>query len=194
MGFIITQKIGNKTLSGFYRKIETEGDASRFISSENGLQELISFADATAESATNYLFELGFSYLVGANQLMVFASVSELTATNKKLGYILIPQYSTQLVSGVNPAAVTYEEVSSTTVRIKFLNATVASSYLDFLFLVPHTATAAISREKMVVKDQGDNIAIELEGHGDGLLLQSPNGVKWLVRIDDSGNLVSEAR
>ncbi len=198
MGFIVKQKIGNKTLTGFYKKVETEADASRFVGAENGQQELIQLDDDTKveveTSGTSYLVSLGFSYLVGANQLMVLADplidVGATTAT----GFSFVP--NDDLAGADTVTNCTFEEVDATTVRLKFSTSTVASncSSMYFLFMIPHTATPAVSREKLLVKDQGDNVAIELEGFGDGVLMTSPNGAKWLLRVDDSGNIVAEAR
>lgn len=190
MSFVSKRKIGTQTLSGFYTSAKTEGDASRFIGAETGYREVIHKDDAAPEGSLTLLFTLSFNYLVGAEQLMVFAKPGYSLTTFGVPGYVLIPKEGTE----TNASSVTYEEVSSTVVRVKFSNSSIKASATDFLFLVPHTATPAVSREKLVVKDQGDNIAVELEGDGDGVLLKSPNGLRYLIRVDDSGNIVAEPR
>ena len=198
MSFVISQRIGKKTLSGFYRKVETEGDHSRFLGAENGSQQVIKYTDTarvTQETTLARLYALDFDYLVGANQIQVYAKVSTLIASGPiPLGYVKIPQYSVEHGSALVDNGCTYEEVDSGTVRIKFISATAATYFSDFLFVIPHTASAAQAREKLTIRDQGDNVALEFEGDGDGALFKSPSGVKWLLRIDDSGNLVTENR
>ena len=64
----------------------------------------------------------------------------------------------------------------------------------DVAFVIPHTTIPAELREKVSVRDQGSNAAVELQGKGDGILMRSGNGASFLLRVDDSGNLVTEAR
>jgi hypothetical protein len=181
MSFIVSQTIGTRKLSGFYRKVDTEGAASRFQSQEAGYQEVFEVADLTVESATSYLITLSSSYIVGAHQLIVALRFTD------QLGYLVLPPRD-QDTTGLS-----YEEVDSLTVRIYGVLGG-ANDFTHAMVVIPHTATPAVNREKVVVRDQGDNTAIELEGHGDGVMVRSPNGSKWLIRVDDSGNLVTESR
>lgn len=183
MSFVVNQKIGSKTLSGFYRKVETEGDASRFVSVESGYQQYVAAADLVSEApldAGPWLVSLDFTYSVGSRQLLVCVAYSE------SYFNILAPTDGFPSTLTSYPR---YEEVDQSTVRI--LGSTKPARVL---VIMPHTATPATSREKIVVNDQMDNTAIELVGDGDGVLMRSPNGSKWLLRIDDSGNLVTESR
>jgi len=195
MTFVSKRKIGTQTLSGFYTSVKTEGDASRFIGAETGYREIIHKNDSTpdgAPSSLSLLFTLSFNYLVGSEQLVVLAKPGHSLNTFGVAGYVLIPKEGSEPTGSVS--LVTYEEVNSTTVRVKFSSSQIRDAATDFMFMVPHTATPAVSREKLLVKDQGDNIAVEMEGDGDGVLLKSPSGLKWLLRVDDSGNIVTEAR
>lgn len=181
MSFIVNQTIGNKKLSGFYKKVDTEGAASRFQSQESGHQEVFELADLESESATSYLIHLDTTYIVGAKQLIVGLRF------DSQLGYLLLPMRE------LDTTGLSYEEVDASTVRIYGVLGG-ANDFTHAMVIIPHTATPAVNREKVVVRDQGDNTAIELEGHGDGVLVRSPNGSKWLIRVDDSGNLVTESR
>lgn len=181
MSFIVNHTIGQRKLSGFYRKTETEGAASRFQSQEAGSQEVFELTDLEAESATSYLIRLSNTYIVGTSQLLV-----ALRFENEP-GYHLLPPRELDITG------LSYEEVDSSTVRI-YGSLGGANEFTHAMVIIPHTATPAVNREKIVVRDQGDNTAIELEGHGDGVMVHSPNGSKWLIRVDDSGNLVTESR
>ena len=195
MSFVIKQSIGDQTLTGFYKKVETEGDSTRFSGVIPGSQVIIDIHDGNlveAESTTTRLVTLPFSYLVGGNQLMVLAA-RVVSLPQGITGFVVVPQ--SDIETGIATApTVTYEEVDSVTVRIIFSTAADISFSNNFMFIIPHTATPSSARERIVVKDQGDNVSMELEGYGDGVLMRSPNGVKWLLRVDDSGNLVTESR
>ena len=187
---IIPQRIGKTSLSNFYQKIVTDGDIDRFTGAAQGSREVVTFettnTDIFSEGNDNFLVTLHTPYLVGANQLLVFHSY---------LNGDLAPLFTTQEIvdNGLPTTLYSFEEVDSYTARIKAPSITDRANH-RFLFLIPHTSAPISVREKIIVRDQGDNRAIEFEGDGDGLLMKSPNGAKWLIRVDDSGNLVSESR
>lgn len=193
MSYVISQRIGSSKLAGFYTKIATEGDASRLVSSDTGYSEIQAQSDAVDEvlpSTKSLLYTLSFSYLVGAKQLMVFTHVAGQQAWLLVMEKSVAEQLSTYDVD----TTLFFEEVDSTHVRLKNAHTNTGETNCDFLFMIPHTAIPSETREKITVKDQGNNEAIELEGYGDGVLLRSSNGSKWLIRVDDSGNLITESR
>jgi hypothetical protein len=187
---IIPQRIGKSALPNFYQKLTTEGDIDRFTGAAQGSREIVSFELTNAaifdEGSDNYLVTLATPYLVGTNQLWAFHNYQ---------GNALTPLFtSEEAIDYSLPSSLyTFEEVDSYTVRIKATGITRSSDH-RFLFLIPHTSVPISIREKIIVRDQGDNRAIEFEGAGDGLLMKSPNGAKFLLRIDDNGNFVAESR
>jgi len=195
---------GTVVLSGVFEKITTEGDSSNFLGSNAGLSQLFRATEDTGSSVDHsygvlvtdvdsvtdgygntlytYDFTLDFNYLVGAKQLIVQLKTTP-TATQPVAGFVTLP--SKELID-TDPAANAwdpyYEEIDSTTVRVH--------NILDsriILALIPHTAIPATNKEKITVQNQGNNEAIELEGAGDGVIFRTPNGSRWLFRIDDSG-------
>ena len=186
MSFIINQRIGSRTLSGFYKKEDTEGNYSRFTSAEAGYQQVFTSAQLTAETATSKLMPLAFSYAVGSRQIQVYVRY-----TSNQTGYVTIPPRD---ALAYQSSQLTYEEVDSQTVRLHGDFANSANSFTHVMVVMPHTATPSAIREKLKINDQGDNVAIDILGDGDGILLRSPNGNKWLLRVDDGGNLITEAR
>jgi hypothetical protein len=189
-----------------FDRVTTEGDAGRFSTAERGYKYLVNIDDTgqtddgtalvTTESGA-HLFQLPFDYIVGANQLIVQVPDPDYYASTNALLYLTVPsadERNTAAAGWTGPDAVDFatyfEEVGPRTVRVYGLpNPTGV-----VLFFVPNTSIPAASRDKVIVDDQGDNQAIELRGDGDGILLRSPGGAKFLVRVDDSGALVSEPR
>ena len=220
MSYVTPQRSGTKVLKTYYTKVTTEGDVERFVGSEVGHRELITISDTakvTAEAdltsgaitIPRHLVTTNFSYVPASNQLMVFGRRVENTGEGlpAEAGFFLIPDRDVAedlkewaLVGTLNHSdqVLYYEEVSSNTVRIYNWGVEISGNNAEWieelLFLTPHTASTATVKERLTVKDQGDNQAINLEGPGDGVLMVSPNGSKYLLRIDDSGNLVVEPR
>lgn len=180
MSKVVNQRSGTNTLSNFFDKVNTAGDAHRFLGSETGAQEVQAFTLAVAEDIP---VTLGFNYLVGVKQLRVY----------QQLTINAVSFWSPVLLEGLNPTAtVEYTETSGT--EITLTGAGLGIGTHTFLFDVPHTSIPAELREKILVRDQGKNDAIELLGNGDGLLMRSGSGYRYLLRLDDSGNPVTEPR
>jgi len=179
-------------VASVFDRVTTEGDAARFNSAEVGYSEVFAWNSSapTLEDGIRYNdYTLTFDYIVGAKQLNVFvgsgASVSYQRAVRKS---------DKDLIQAAKPAAGNvvqfyFEELGSSRVRV------FCRTNPDFILVeVPHTSLPAANKEKVIVKDQGDNEAVELRGLGDGVVMHSPNGAKWLVRIDNSGTIVVEPR
>lgn len=191
---------------GLFQKITTEGDIHRFVSAETGHAQIIHRDDPTVltsgasrvEVHSGYLkFNLDFRYLVGVHQIT--AGIVDVT-----FGWVapILDLLSIQSARNTWPAtavgdldpsvaSVRYFE-EDTELAIRVYNT--AATDKVFVFQVPHTATPATSRSKIIVDNQGDDVAIECLGEGDGFLLRSRNGSQWLVRIDDEGVLGVDAR
>lgn len=195
-------------VSGVYDRIATEGDAAQFVNAESGHRQLLHIDDAsqladgtnvvTEEAAIGaHLFQLNFDYIVGAKQLEVLIANSDLYASDTTIELIQVPSIEERNVAlstnwtgpDASEIEVYFEEIGSSTVRVYGV-----PSPGIVLFRVPHTSIPASSRNKIIVEDQGDNVAIEMLGEGDGTLMRSPNGSKWLMTIDDSGTIVVEPR
>jgi hypothetical protein len=172
-------------VSGVFDRVTTEGDASRFNSAEVGYSDLFKWADQPGGVGYKDL-QLSFDYIVGAKQLVVWAGSGSPVSFTKAVR-VDDKDILTAAAWGYT-AGPYFEELGSSSVRVY------ASSPSVILVEVPHTSLPAANREKVIIKDQGDNEALELRGLGDGVIMHSPNGAKWLVRIDNSGTLVVEPR
>jgi hypothetical protein len=218
MSLIRNLRSGITTLPDFYERVTTEGDSSNFLGSNVGQQVMVRPTDTAAINSNipadvvfeagdvlsgQYLITLPFSYLVGADQLLVLRRQRVyMDATDEGLGTVWtwpqmvkrsrIEQITTPDGMGADPDSTSYpnfEEASTTTVRVYNVDETD-----PLLILIPHTSIPAEIRERVTIRDQGDNQAIELLGKNDGILMRSPNGSRHLIRVDDSGNLVIEPK
>ena len=130
---------------------------------------------------TTSTYTLPWHYQVGQNQLLVFA-MNATTGTSGRFS-LLLP---TSLWGSGTPY-LRYDELTSNTVTV--YNADVSNAY-SLVFLIPHTSTPGQFASKVVVDPQGDRAGIELLGEGDGIILKSsPSGNKFLMRVDDEGNI-----
>lgn len=195
MPIIQQVKVDNETVSGLFEKIPTEGDLHRFSAAETGKGEFIGMSDTSGKITTGTGYcdvTLGFRYLMGVKQLQIAR------VTNPGVGeMVLIPRgnevQEANNRSGSNlPSSfdlstgtfVYFEEIATDVVRI---HRAIASDI--FLFFVPHTATPASHSNRVIVLNQGDNVAIEMLGEGDGIMLRSPSGRRGLLRLGDNLNI-----
>jgi len=194
MPIIQQVKVDNEAISGFYQKIPTEGDLHRFASAEAGKAQFVSLADSSGRIVvgSGYLdVTLDFRYLVGVKQLQVYQ-----VGTTSGYGQIVPNAQDVSIARNKtgsnfpigfdlsNPSFHFFDEVSPDVVRLyNFATTDVV------LFMVPHTATPAAISNRQIIDNQGDNIAVELLGDGDGILLRSPNGRRALLRLTDNLNL-----
>ena len=54
------------------------------------------------------------------------------------------------------------------------------------MFFVPHTSTPAENSARVIILQQGDNVALEMLGEGDGIMLKAPNGRQGLLRLGNN--------
>lgn len=190
-----------------YDRVETEGDAIRFIAAENGKRELIHIGNTQVASngiakvtveAGSHLFQLDFDYIVGASQLEVLIPNTDQYTSANRIEFVQIASIDERnqaaLPGWTGPPSsqieTYFEEIGSNTVRVYGIPGTPGL----VLFRVPHTSLPAALRGKVIVLDQGDQVAVELRGEGDGIIMRAPNGSKYLVRVDNSGVLTVEPR
>ena len=190
-----------------FDRTPTEGDAARFVNAERGFRQMLHVGDlsqlpngtaiVTIEASLGaHLFQLDFEYVVGARQLQVFIPDTHQFETFGRVQFVKVPTIDERNLMpnwtgpNENNLATYFEEIGSHTVRVYG----VPTPPGMVLFEVPHTSLPAAARNKIIVRDQGDNQAIELLGPGDGCVLRSPNGARWLVRVDDNGQLAVEPR
>jgi hypothetical protein len=194
MPIIQQVKVDNEAIPGFYQKIPTEGDLHRFASAETGKAQFVSMSDSSGRIVTGsgYLdITLDFRYLMGVKQLKVafvnantglaqiIPNAQDVSEARNKAGSNFPTSFDLS-----NASFVYYEEFATDVVRVYHVS---ASDIL--LFYVPHTATPAAISNRQIIDNQGDNIAIELLGDGDGLLLRAPNGRRALIRLTDNLNI-----
>jgi hypothetical protein len=189
-------------IAGLFEKVRTEGDEARFVSSETGHSQIIHRDDSGRVQAylsatpPYYEFTLAFRYIVGKKQLRVgvidytnghtsyLLSLTDIQAARTDSGWPVspVPDLDVNTIQH-------FAEVSDSVVRVYNLGT-------DKLlwFNVPHTSLPAASRNRIIVNEQGDGIAEEYLGDGNGLLLRSRDGTKGLVTIDDELNLRVDPR
>ena len=179
------------TVEGAYRKVSTEGDVFRVAAAESGKRMLISGQDSSGRIAWGMGFAdvtLDFIYLVGVNELDV-AVVDPVTGlgrsiVNKAALDVAVARPGAAIPSSMNPANAAFKafaEVSPDVVRIYNLQASAV-----VMASVPHTATPPSLSARVSVQRQGDNIAVNLLGEGDGVLMKAPNGRTALVRLENN--------
>lgn len=193
MALLVPATLNGSQVKRVYRKVATDGDAYRFVTSDAGYSELIYNADPARVviSATWRDFTLSFPYLVGTNQLEVHV-VSNLTGLAERLFSKAVLDEAKRVNGSwpgalLNPAAVChFEEIAYNKVRV---HRPPSPGKDVFMFSIPHTSLSGALRDRVQVKQQGDRIAVELLGDGDGIMLRSEGGRRGMLRIDDDLNL-----
>jgi len=183
--------VDGEPVPGLFEKIPTEGDIHRFASAETGKEQIIGLADTSgilSWSADYVEVTLDFNYLMGVKQLEVavvdpntgeMVAIPSLTTINDAL-----TRAGAAFPSSFNPsnaALLYFDEVDTDVVRVYHVN----SSQI-IRFRVPHTSTPAERTDRVIVLRQGDQVAVELLGEGDGFLFTAPNGRRGLLSIDNN--------
>lgn len=179
-------------VKGAFEKVSTEGDMFRVAGAETGKSEVVSMADTSGKVVWGGAYAdvtLGFPYLMGVHQVQVgkvdpttghVAPLLDLAVVNEARA-----RDGSEIPSTMDPAAnasfLCFEELSPEAVRVYNAGAT------DVLwFGVPHTSTPAAVSSRVSVQRQGDNVAVEALGDGDGIALRAPNGRRGLVRLENN--------
>ena len=191
MPFARQVTVDGDPVNGLFEKIPTEGDIHRFASAETGKSQLIGLGDTSGilSWGSDYVdIQLDFNYLMGVKQLEVgivdavtgkIEAIPSLTTINTA-----IVRSGSNFPSSFDPgnaALLYFDEVDTDVVRVYHVSTS------DIIRLrVPHTSTPAETSQKVIVLRQGDQVAVEFLGEGDGVLLKAPNGRRGLLRMDNN--------
>lgn len=178
------QRSGNDPLAGFFEKVKTDGDIYRFLGAESGKREATEVTSPVSGPGPGDVTITSFQYLVGQNQLQVI----RLNKDNPLDAAPVLDKATAEAIfDEENPSVLYFEETDESTYTLY----NVPAGNHIFLAMIPHTSVPAEIKSKVVVANQGKNAAVELLGNGDGIILRSGSGFKYLLRVDDSGNLVT---
>jgi len=193
MSFVIKRK--GTTGRSFYRD-RSNAEQLQFVSATSGdahvFENTAVSADQVARgitvpAANTIDVRLPFAYFLGLKQLEVYLfdfSTGKLAQILRKADY---PPVGPLVDTALGGAARTFDELSSRDVRIY------NTSPGDIFWAgFGHTAAPATLREKILVANQADNIAMELEGAGDGIVLRSPDGERHRILVNNGGNVSTE--
>jgi hypothetical protein len=191
MPFARQVTVDGEAVPGLFEKIPTEGDIHRFASAETGKSQIVGLSDTSGILTWGSDFvdvQLDFNFLMGVKQLEVgivdpvtgkIEAIPSLTTINDA-----IVRSGSNFPSTFDPseaALLYFDEVDTDVVRVYHV-----SSSDIIRFRVPHTSTPAETSQKVIVLRQGDQVAVELLGEGDGVLLKAPNGRRGLLRMDNN--------
>lgn len=191
MPFARQVTVDGEPVLGLFEKIPTEGDIHRFASAETGKSQIVGLGDTSGilTWGSDYVdVQLDFNYLMGVKQLEVgivdavtgkIEAIPSLTTINTA-----IVRSGSNFPSSFDPgnaALLYFDEVDTDVVRVYHVSSS------DIIRLrVPHTSTPAETSQKVIVLRQGDQVAVEFLGEGDGVLLKAPNGRRGLLRMDNN--------
>lgn len=191
MPFARQVTVDGEAVTGLFEKVPTEGDIHRFASAETGKSQIVGLGDTSGilTWGSDYVdAQLDFNFLMGVKQLEVgivdavtgeVVAIPSLTVINAA-----IVRSGSNFPSSFDPgnaALLYFDEVDTDVVRVYH----VTSSQI-IRFRVPHTSTPAETSQKVIVLRQGDQVAVEFLGEGDGVLLKAPNGRRGLLRMDNN--------
>ncbi len=206
MSFITPHRVDDRAIPNVYEKVPTAGDNSKLVQEAPGREVAMTVLQAVYDTAENTLtFTLPFSFLLGQKQLLVYWEASDLV-NNVHTGFQRILNRATlETLPSFNEAVTPhYIESTPNTVVVHNANSLSPAPYVgdinttgpginnSFLFTVPHTAKPGSNDDRVIVENQGDNVAIELKGSGDGILLTASNGKQAILRLNDYGTTVVE--
>jgi len=191
MPFVI--KRDSAPLQSFYKE-RTNAEQVRFLSAQSGDDYIIEMTSVPADQSARGItiptgggipantidLELPFNYFVGLKHIQVWEinlSTGDQIPLLRKSEY---PGVGTTVDTVLDPNAKAFDEVRSNQVRI--YNAFVGET---FRVGFNHTAAPAELGDKQIIKNQPDNIAIELEGEGDGIVLVTPAGRRVKLTVND---------
>jgi len=202
MSYVQQVRVGGAAVKGLYRKRATEGDAYRFTTAEAGAIQLIHMSDTTilpdgrarvsagaGSGLTWRNYVLNFPYLIGIKQLEV-SVVANANGLMQRIPNKIDMEAARASWSGWTPASLLnpatasfcyFDEISYDTVRV--FNMPAGFSVVQFS--IPATSLQGAVKERVQIKNQSDNIGLELLGDGNGIVLRSERGKRGLLRMDD---------
>ena len=191
MPFARQVTVDGEPINGLYVKVPTEGDIHRFASAETGKEQIVGLADTSGVLAwgADYVdVTIQFNYLMGVKQLEV-GVVNAVTGKIEAIPCLAtineaLTRSGASFPSSFDPsnaALLYFDEVDTDVVRVYHV-----SSSDIIRFRVPHTSTPAETSQKVIVLRQGDQVAVEMLGEGDGVLFVAPNGRRGLLRMDNN--------
>jgi len=184
-----------------YFKQRTNAEQVRFLSAQSGDTYIFEMTNNPTDQAARGIsiptgpgippntidVALPFHFFVGLKHLKVWklnTSSGELTEIIRRREY---PGVGSSVATVLDPNSAGFDEVRSNQVRV--YNAFAGDVYrVGF----NHTAAPAMLGEKQVIKNQPDNIGLELEGEGDGIVLVTPSGQRVRLYVNSGLTLSVE--
>jgi hypothetical protein len=198
MSFVVKRE--SAPLQSYYKE-RTNAEQVRFLSAQSGDAYIFEMSAVVAVRAARGItiptgagipantidVELPFNYFVGLKNIQVWSinvSTGVMSPIIRKSEY---PGLGTTVDTVLDPNAVSFDEVRSDQVRIY-------NAFAGDIFRVGfnHTAAPAELGEKQIIKNQPDNIGLELEGDGDGIVLKTPAGRRVRLTVNDGLTLSVE--
>lgn len=184
-----------------YYKERTAAEQVRFLSAQSGDSYIFEMTNNVGDQAARGIsiptgagipantidVEIPFNYFVGLRHLQVWAidtSTGVMSPITRRTEY---PATGTTVATALDPNSVGFDEVRSDQVRIY-------NAFAGDIFRVGfnHTAAPAELGEKTIIKNQPDNIGLELQGKGDGIVLVTPDGRRVRLSVNSGLTLSVE--
>lgn len=183
-----------------FEKIVTGVEEQRFATGDSGKTYICTLADSSdpayeledpddPSSLLKRDFALPFEYANGLGQLDVSLSYNS--------GYFLnicnadeVPQ---PLWATFASTRFMWREIAPNTVRLLNMNILTdggaSESNICIRFRTMYTSRPGSLTEKPVITTQGDGIGMELVGSGNGIVLKSADGSRYIMTVTDDGQL-----
>lgn len=198
MPFVIRRE--SSSLPSYYKE-RTNAEQVRFLSAQSGDAYIFEMTAILAAQqargitipsgggvpANTIDVELPFNYFVGLKHIQVWflnVSTGVMEPLIRRSEY---PSVGSTVDTPLDPNSRGFDELRSDQVRIY-------NAFAGDIFRVGfnHTAAPAELGEKQIIKNQPDNIGIELEGEGDGIVLVTPDGRRVRLAVNSGLTLSVE--
>ena len=197
MAFTLKRRQTN--LPSFYRS-RTNAEQLQFISAAAGDAYIFentadaaerTFRGITASGVNQIDLLLPFNYFLGLKHInvgIIDPNGATVTPLLRKLDYPVAGAGAGFYVgTALGGAAQSFDEISSEEIRIYN---TVPGDI--FMVWFGHTAAPATLRKRVTVDNDAENIAVELLGSGDGIVMRSPDGSRHRLVVNNGGNIGTE--
>jgi len=198
MGF--ARKREGTQLPSFYKE-RTAAEQIRFLSAQSGDSYIFEMTNSPGDQTTRGIsiptgggipantidVELPFNFFVGLRHIQVWAVNASSGVLEPIIRRTEYPGVGTTVATVLDPNSVGFDEVRSNQVRIY-------NAFAGDIFRVGfnHTAAPAELGEKTIIKNQPDNIGLELQGEGDGIVLVTPDGRRVRLSVNSGLTLSVE--